>query len=70
MGNPPLLEYRPEQTNRSGPSFVVRAGPARWTSRLSAPCPEHGLKRKSICCGAKEGQMLLHEDYPQKYGTT
>ena len=37
--------------NHSGPS-VVWVGLALWTSRLSEPC-SHGLKWKSIRCGAR-----------------
>ena len=42
--------------NHSGPS-VVWVGPALWTSRLSEPC-SHGLKWKSIRCGARGSGYL------------
>ena len=52
--------------NRSGPS-VVWAGSAGWTSRLSEPCSQcsHGLKWKSIRCGAKAAQKVLEDLEPR-----
>ena len=49
--------------NRSGPS-VVWAGSAGWTSRLSEPS-SHGLKWKSIRCGAKAAQRVSADLEPR-----